>query len=312
MNQRCYSCTRAGAFIFNKSVWSTSSDLRGSILGMPHLRPADVTFFELRNTVFCVQCELMSYNSGSNCLACGSTALLTLARLLGGSLRNQERARLIDDELIDRAVENILGNDMDREFPAEPVAAGSASEHLTYRSASGIACRTLPNSFPQLQPAMRWVVERACTITKADGAALALSRQGRLLCHAQAGNVAPDLGVELKLGHGISGLCASTGISWRCDSAESDTYVDRNRCRELGTQSVLAAPVSHLNSVLGVLEVFSSHKSAFTDHDVATVQLLAGLLVVAITRSTRQSGFVESASTASIASRTTLPGYLND
>ena len=272
---------------------------------MPHLRPSDVTFFELRNTVFCVQCELMSYNSGSNCLACGSTALLTLARVLGGSLRNQERARLIDDELIDRAVENILCSDMERESSAEPVAAGSASEHLTYRSARGIACRTLPNSLPQLQPAMRWVVDRACTITKADGAALALSRQGRLLCHAQAGSVAPDLGVELKLGHGISGLCASTGVSWRCDSAESDTYVDRNRCRELGTQSVLAAPVSHLNTVLGVLEVFSSHKSAFTDHDVATVQLLSGLLVVAITRSTRQSGFIESANTATMAARTT-------
>ena len=159
---------------------------------------------------------------------------------------------------------------------------------------------------------MRWVVERACTITKADGAALALSRQSKLLCHAQAGNVGPDLGVELKPGHGISGLCASTGISWRCNSAESDTYVDRNRCRELGTQSVLAAPVSHLNSVLGVLEVFSSHKSAFTDHDVATVQLLAGLLVVAITRSTRSSNFVESANTATISAGSTRPRYLND
>src|SRR5258708_4100711 len=267
---------------------------------MPHLRPADVTFFELRNTVFCVQCELMSYNSGSNCLACGSTALLTLARVLGGSLRNQERARLIDDDLIDRAVENILCSDMAREFPAELV--GSESEPLAYRSASGIACRTLPNSLPQLQPAMRWVVERACTITNADGAALALSRQSKLVCQAQAGTVAPDLGVELKLGHGISGLCASTGVSWRCDSAESDTYVDRNRCRELGTQSVLAAPVSHLNSVLGVLEVFSSHRGAFSDYDIATVQLLAGLLVVAITRSTRQSGFTESAHTSALGS----------
>jgi len=94
---------------------------------MPHLRPADVTFFELRNTVFCVQCELMSYNSGSNCLACGSTALLTLARVLGGSLRNQERARLIEDDLIDRAVENILCSDMAREYPAEPVGASSIS-----------------------------------------------------------------------------------------------------------------------------------------------------------------------------------------
>jgi len=304
MNQRCYSYSAAATLYLRRIGWLTLLRLgsRGAPFGMPHLQPADVTFFEIRNTVFCVQCELMSYNSGSNCLACGSTALLTLARLLGGSLRNQDRARLIDDELIDRAVENILGHEMAREALTDAVDSSSNSEHIAYRSSSGIACRTLPDSLPQLQPAMRWVVERACTITRADGAALALSRQGKLVCHAQAGNVAPDLGVELKLGHGISGLCASTGVSWRCDSAESDTYVDRNRCRELGTQSVLAAPVAHLNSVLGVLEVFSSHRSAFTDYDVATVQLLAGLLVVAITRSTRPSGFIETAHTSVLGS----------
>jgi len=56
--------------------------------------------------------------------------------------------------------------------------------------------------------------------------------------------------------------------------------------------------VAHLNSVLGVLEVFSSHRNAFSDHDIATVQLLAGLLVVAITRGPRQSSFIESAHTS--------------
>jgi GAF domain-containing protein len=125
-------------------------------------------------------------------------------------------------------------------------------------------------------------------LTRADGAALALSRQGRLLCHAHAGSSAPDLGVELELNRGISGLCARTGVSWRCDSWDSDPHVDRNRCRELGSQSILAAPVSHLNSVLGVLEVFSSQRNAFTDQDVAGVQLLTGLLVVAISRAGAQ------------------------
>ncbi|MBV9073424.1 MAG: GAF domain-containing protein [Acidobacteria bacterium] len=249
---------------------------------MPHLRPAEVTFLELRNTVFCVNCELISYNNSSKCLACCSTALLSLPRVLGGSLRAEPQTRLIEDEMINRAVENIL----------QKSAAESTSSLLTLQSTetnslgvgSSIACRTLPHSLPQLQPAMRWVVERACTLTRADGAALALSRQGKLLCHAHAGSSAPDLGVELELSHGISGLCARTGASWRCDASDSDPYVDRNRCRELGSQSIVAAPVSHLNSVLGVLEVFSSQRNAFTDQDVASVQLLTGLLVVAITR----------------------------
>jgi len=255
---------------------------------MPHLRASDVTFFELKTTVFCVQCELLSYNNSSKCLACGSSAILSLPHVLGGSLRNQERARLISDEQIDRAVEKILQkSDTAVEFSSSSTATSSIAGKITGGESLAATCRTLPNALPQLQPAMRWIVEQACTITRADGAALALSRQGKLICHAHAGASVPDLGVELNMNRGISGLCARTGMSWRCDSSESDPHVDRMRCRELGTQSVLAAPVSHLNSVLGVLEVFSSQTSAFQDQDVACIQLLAGLLVVAITRGTR-------------------------
>jgi putative methionine-R-sulfoxide reductase with GAF domain len=260
---------------------------------MPHLQAADVTFLQLRNTVFCVSCELISYNNSSKCLACSSTALLSLPHLLGGSLGHQDRARLIGDEVIDSVVEKILEqnddkNEVGRELPTS--APAFASDQMVLHPSTTVACRTLPHALPQLQPAMRWIVERASTITRADGAALALARQGQLICHAHAGTSVPDLGVALDLNRGISGLCARTGVSWRCDSPDSDPHVDRARCRDLGTQSVLAAPVSHLNSVLGVLEVFSSQRNAFSDQDVATVQLLTGLLVVAITRGGRVPG----------------------
>jgi putative methionine-R-sulfoxide reductase with GAF domain len=253
---------------------------------MPHLQAADVTFLQLRTTVFCVSCELISYNNSSKCLACSSTALLSLSHVLGGSLGRQDRARLIGDEVIDSVVERILEqNHAGREVTT--AASAFAADQIMLHPSTTVACRTLPHALPQLQPAMRWIVERASTITGADGAALALAQRGQLICHAHAGTSVPDLGVALDLSRGISGLCARTGVSWRCDSPDSDPYVDRARCRDLGTQSVLAAPVSHLNSVLGVLEVFSSRRNAFTDHDVATVQLLTGLLVVAITRGGR-------------------------
>ena len=185
------------------------------------------------------------------------------------------------DELIDGVVESILERNTGREWIGE---SSTLSAHTNQAPAGlPVSCRILPNALPQLQPAMRWVVDRACTITRADGAALALARQGKLVCHAHTGS-SPDLGTEIELNRGISGLCARTGVGWRCDSSDTDPYVDRNRCHDLGTQSVMAAPVSHLNSVLGVLEVFSRHKSAFTDRDAATLQLLSGLLVVAITK----------------------------
>lgn len=172
---------------------------------MPHLQAADVTFLQLQSTVFCVSCELISYNNSSKCLACSSTALLSLSRVLGGSIREHERARVVGDELIDRVVEDILERNVHTGFVAE----GSTLSLETDKALVGraLTCRTLPNALPQLQPAMRWIVERACTITRADGAALALSRRGKLVCHAHAG-LSPDLGIEIDVSRGLSGLCA--------------------------------------------------------------------------------------------------------
>lgn len=251
---------------------------------MPHLRAAEVTFLRLHNTMFCAECELISYNNSSNCLACGSSALLSLSRVLGGPIQKQERARVIEDDLIHRVVNNILEFRLPGDGRSTALIPSPDMGQPRKPPAAALACRTLPDSLPQLQPAMGWIVERAWTLTRAEGAALALKRQGKLICHAQAGSSAPDLGTEVDLGRGISGLCARTGAAWRCDDASSDPHVDQIRCRELGSESVVAAPVSHLNSVLGVLEIFSPDKNAFSDHDVATAQLLAGLMMVAITR----------------------------
>ena len=98
---------------------------------MPHLQAADVTFLQLRNTVFCVSCELISYNNSSKCLACSSTALLSLSRMLGGSLRCQDQARLVGDELIDHVVENILQkNEVGGEAFATPLTSSATTEQM--------------------------------------------------------------------------------------------------------------------------------------------------------------------------------------
>lgn len=60
-----------------------SGDLRG------------FTSLILSEAVFCADCEMIS-NSKSVCRCCGSTALLNLSQLLGGSLRNVERAVLLN------------------------------------------------------------------------------------------------------------------------------------------------------------------------------------------------------------------------
>src|SRR5580704_3602172 len=72
------------------------------------LRASDVNFVSLQSAIFCVQCELLSENNTPRCLACGSGAVLSLSRVLGGSLRGQQTVHLIADAELDRLVRSLL------------------------------------------------------------------------------------------------------------------------------------------------------------------------------------------------------------
>src|SRR6204780_931449 len=72
------------------------------------LTSSDVNFVSLQTAVFCVQCELLSDNNTPRCLACGSLAVLSLSRVLGGSLGGQQTAHLIADAELDRLVRSLL------------------------------------------------------------------------------------------------------------------------------------------------------------------------------------------------------------
>ena len=69
----------------------------------------DVNFVPLQSATFCVQCEMISANPRTFCLACGSNALLSLSRVLGGSLRGQQQAHLITDVELDNLVRDLPG-----------------------------------------------------------------------------------------------------------------------------------------------------------------------------------------------------------
>src|SRR5580704_14667199 len=68
----------------------------------------DVNFVPLQSATFCVQCELISNNNRPYCLACGNHSLLSLSRVLGGSLRQQQTAHLITDSELDLLVRDLL------------------------------------------------------------------------------------------------------------------------------------------------------------------------------------------------------------
>lgn len=258
----------------------------------------DVNFVPLQSATFCVQCELISNNHRSYCLACGSTALVGLSRVLGGSLRHQQTAHLITDAELDNLVRDLLRTVPDPLMDA--VADHSRMPSLAMRSqlrvanaahpASGFRAVSVPEDIEihigefNLEPAISAITERAQHLTGATGAAIALRAGDEIVCRARAGRTAPDLGVRLQTDAGISAEAVRSGEVMLCHDAERNPRVDLASCRRLGVRSILVSPLRHFRRTLGVFEVLSSTPGAFDDRDVATMQLLSSMMVAAISR----------------------------
>jgi putative methionine-R-sulfoxide reductase with GAF domain len=258
----------------------------------------DVNFVPLQSATFCVQCELISNNSKPYCLACGSHALLGLSRMLGGSMRNEQTAHLITDIELNNLVRDLLRAVPDPDVLA--MADHTRMPSLAMRSqlrvanaahpASGFRAVTLGEDAEihpaelDLEPAISAITERAQHLTGATGAAIALRAGDEIVCRARAGRTAPDLGVRLQTDAGISAEAVRSGEIMLCHDAERNPRVDLASCRRLGVRSILVSPLRHYRRTLGVFEVLSSSPGAFDDSDVATMQLLSGMMVAAISR----------------------------
>jgi putative methionine-R-sulfoxide reductase with GAF domain len=263
----------------------------------------DVNFVPLQTATFCIQCELISANSRPYCLACGNRSLLSLSRVLGGSLLHRQTAHLITDSELDSLVRDLL-----RTVP-DPAMSHFADDHArvpvsALRSQLRVASAAHPVSgfhavrpgdHPEnevdihtaeldLEPAISAITERAQHLTGATGAAIALRAGDEIVCRARAGRTAPDLGVRLQTDAGISAEAVRTGEVMLCHDAERNPRVDLASCRRLGVRSILVSPLRYYRRTLGVFEVLSSSPSAFDERDVATMQLLSSMMVAAISR----------------------------
>jgi TonB family protein len=122
---------------------------------------------------------------------------------------------------------------------------------------------------------MNEVVQEARLETGATGAAIALSRDGEMVCRATTGANAPELGVRFEMTSGLSGACLQTGIIQQCTDTETDARVNAEDCRRLGVRSMMVLPLGDAKDPFGILEVFSSSPNAFSDRDVNTLRVMA-------------------------------------
>jgi putative methionine-R-sulfoxide reductase with GAF domain len=276
--------------MFSKSVYGTTFK--------------EINFVPLQSAAFCIQCELITTNSRPYCLACGNTSLLSLSRVLGGTLRHQQTAHLIRDSELDSLVRDLLRTVPDPQMLNRE--ALNIADHQTrmpstvLRSQLRVANAAHPvsgfravhageevdihASELNLEPAISAITERAQHLTGATGAAIALRAGDEIVCRARAGRTAPDLGVRLQTDAGISAEAVRTGEVMLCHDAERNPRVDLASCRRLGVRSILVSPLRYYRRTLGVFEVLSSSPSAFDERDVATMQLLSSMMVAAISR----------------------------
>jgi TonB family protein len=118
------------------------------------------------------------------------------------------------------------------------------------------------------------IVEQACLATGATGAAIALARDGEMVCRASTGGNAPELGTPLDMNSGLSGACLRNRQIQRCDDTLTDPNVDPEASRELGIRSVVVLPLLRGEDSIGIFEVFSARVAAFGERDLRTLEVL--------------------------------------
>lgn len=121
------------------------------------------------------------------------------------------------------------------------------------------------------------IAEAARRWTGASGAAIAMWKDGAMVCRARSGETAPPLGAKLSADTGISGECLRSGKMQHCVDSENDPLVDSEVCRSLGLRSIAVVPIQGWRGINGILEVFSTDAATFTERHLNFLQQLTAL-----------------------------------
>lgn len=100
---------------------------------------------------------------------------------------------------------------------------------------------------------------------------------------SEAGRLMMETKYKLRIGEGMVGFVAQTGESRLALDTDADAVHFKNPMLP-ATRSELGLPLKVFNRVIGVLDVQSDLHNAFTEDDIATLQIMADQLAVAIER----------------------------
>jgi len=129
---------------------------------------------------------------------------------------------------------------------------------------------------------MDLAARRILELTQAQGAIVEMAEGDEMVYRAASGMAAPQLGLRLKMGNSLSGLCVREGSVLQCDDCENDPRVDREACRRVGLRSMVVAPLLHGETVVGVLKIVSAEPGFFTPQHVCLLGMMSELIAAAM------------------------------
>jgi putative methionine-R-sulfoxide reductase with GAF domain/ribosomal protein L37E len=134
------------------------------------------------------------------------------------------------------------------------------------------------------ESAMALVAERLTQIARANGAAIGTLAAKSFHYRAVAGQLTLPAGTDVSMEKALCVACLRTGQVVRCADVNSEFLLDTDECHRRGIGSLIAVPVFHDGEVVGGLELYYSTGQGFTEQDVHTCQLMAGLVTEALAR----------------------------
>ncbi len=140
----------------------------------------------------------------------------------------------------------------------------------------------------ELENAMALVAQRAAEITKASGSAIGIVESKpdgkKLQYRAVSGLLTPARGSEVAMEKALGFNCLRSGEVIRGADVNSDFLVDAEECRRRGIGSLIAVPIYRDSGIAGALELYFAGANAFSEQDVHSGQLMAGLVTEALAR----------------------------
>jgi TonB family protein len=178
-----------------------------------------------------------------------------------------------------------LGPDPSRHVPSATAILREQPEDVTFESdftelvarfaaKSGGGLSAELSADLALEIVLNEIVEQACRITGASGAAIVLEREGEMVCRASSGPTAPQLGSRIDTQSGLSGECLRTRRNQCCDDARDDPRADLEASERVGVRSAMMMPLLCGDELLGLFQLFSTQSFAFGVRDERALEAL--------------------------------------